>query len=151
MEGELPSSLERKEGSVNTDGPVCPRKESGEWCEANDTESRITTATSVGRLSIATQKIQVRLGTVEMVRWLKTLGAVSEDTSSVPGTHPHQILYFIYIFITYFPQLHFQCYPKSPPYPPPTPLPTHSHFLALALPCTGAYKVCMSKITCNSI
>jgi hypothetical protein len=28
---------------------------------------------------------------------------------------------------------------------PPTPLPTHSHFLALAFPCTGAYKVCMSN------
>jgi hypothetical protein len=28
----------------------------------------------------------------------------------------------ILFFITYFPQLHFQCYPKSPPYPPP-PLP----------------------------
>jgi hypothetical protein len=28
---------------------------------------------------------------------------------------------FIYIFFTmYFPQLHFQCYPKSPQYPPPT-------------------------------
>jgi hypothetical protein len=26
--------------------------------------------------------------------------------------------------------------------PAPTPLPTHSHFLALALPCTGAYKIC---------
>ena len=23
-----------------------------------------------------------------------------------------------FFFITYFPQLHFQCYPKSPPYPP---------------------------------
>jgi hypothetical protein len=32
------------------------------------------------------------------------------------------IYLFIYIFITYLPQLHFQCYPKSPPYPPP-PLP----------------------------
>jgi hypothetical protein len=29
--------------------------------------------------------------------------------------------------------------------PPPTPLPAHSHFLALAFPCTGAYKVCMSN------
>ena len=45
----------------------------------------------------------------------------------------------------YFPHLHFQCYPKSPPYPPPTPLPTHSHFLALAFPCTGAYKVCLTN------
>jgi hypothetical protein len=33
--------------------------------------------------------------------------------------------FLIYFFITYFPQLHFQCYPKSPPYPPPH-FPTHS-------------------------
>jgi hypothetical protein len=29
--------------------------------------------------------------------------------------------------------------------PSPAPLPTHSHFLALAFPCTGAYKVCKTK------
>jgi hypothetical protein len=46
--------------------------------------------------------------------------------------------FFINIFIRYFPHLHFQCYPKSPPYPPPTPLLTHSHFLALAFPYTWA-------------
>jgi hypothetical protein len=34
-------------------------------------------------------------------------------------------LFFWFFFITYFPQLHFQCYPKSPPYPPPH-FPTHS-------------------------
>jgi hypothetical protein len=34
---------------------------------------------------------------------------------------------------------------KVPPTLPPTPLPTHSHFLALAFPCTGAYKVCMTN------
>jgi hypothetical protein len=28
---------------------------------------------------------------------------------------------------------------------PPNPLPTHSHFLALAFPCTGAYKACKSN------
>jgi hypothetical protein len=56
------------------------------------------------------------------------------------------LFFFIFFFITYFPQLHFQCYPKSPPYPsPPTPLTTHSHFLALAFPCTGAYKVWVSN------
>jgi hypothetical protein len=27
-------------------------------------------------------------------------------------------LFLIYIFIRYFPHLHFQCYSKSPPYPP---------------------------------
>jgi hypothetical protein len=52
----------------------------------------------------------------------------------------------LFFFITYFPQLHFQCYPKSPPYPPPH-FPTHSFpfFLALAFPCTGAYTVCVSS------
>jgi hypothetical protein len=54
--------------------------------------------------------------------------------------------YFFSIFIRYLAHLHFQCYTKSPPYPPtPTPLPTHSPFLALAFPCTGAYKVCKSN------
>jgi hypothetical protein len=51
------------------------------------------------------------------------------------------------IFIRYFLYLHFKCYPESPLYPPPhpAPLPTHSHFLALAFPCTGAYNVCKAK------
>jgi hypothetical protein len=50
-------------------------------------------------------------------------------------------------FIRYFLYLHFKCYSESPLYPPPNPdpLPTHSHFLALAFPCTGEYKVCKSK------
>jgi hypothetical protein len=54
--------------------------------------------------------------------------------------------FFFPIFIRYLAHLHFQCYTKSPPYPPtPTPLPAHSPFLALAFPCTGAYKVCVSN------
>jgi hypothetical protein len=54
--------------------------------------------------------------------------------------------FFFPFFIRYLAHLHFQCYTKSPPYPPtPTPLPTHSPFLALALSCTGAYKVCKSN------
>jgi hypothetical protein len=53
---------------------------------------------------------------------------------------------FFPFFIRYLAHLHFQCYTKSPPYPPtPTTLPTHSPFLALAFPCTGAYKVCKSN------
>ena len=53
---------------------------------------------------------------------------------------------FFSIFIRYLAHLHFQCYTKSPPYPPtPTPLPIHSPLLALAFPCTGAYKVCVSN------
>jgi hypothetical protein len=35
--------------------------------------------------------------------------------------------------------------PKVPHTLPTTPLPTHSYFLALAFPCTGAYKVCVSN------
>ena len=31
------------------------------------------------------------------------------------------------------------------PFPHPAPLPTHSRFLVLAFPCTGAYKVCNTK------
>jgi hypothetical protein len=55
-------------------------------------------------------------------------------------------LFFFPFFIRYLTHLHFQCYTKSPPYPPtPTPLPTHSPFLALVFPCTGAYKVCKSN------
>jgi hypothetical protein len=53
---------------------------------------------------------------------------------------------FFKILIRYFLHLHFQCYPKSPPDPPlSTPLPTPSHFLALSLPCTEAYKVCTTN------
>jgi hypothetical protein len=36
-----------------------------------------------------------------------------------------------------------QKFPVPSPYP--APLPTHSHFLALAFPCTGAYKVSKTK------
>jgi hypothetical protein len=54
--------------------------------------------------------------------------------------------FFFPFFIRYLAHLHFQCYTKSPPYPPtPTPLPTHSPPLALAFPCTGAHKVCVSN------
>ena len=43
--------------------------------------------------------------------------------------------------------LHLKSYPESPPIHSPhiAPLPTHSHFWALAFPCTGAYKVCKTK------
>jgi hypothetical protein len=39
----------------------------------------------------------------------------------------HFFFFFLFLFflIRYFPHLHFQCYPKSPPYPPPPHSPTH--------------------------
>jgi hypothetical protein len=54
-------------------------------------------------------------------------------------------LFFWAFLIRYFLHLHFQCYPKSPHTPPPPPTTTHSLFLALAFPCTEAYKVCKTN------
>jgi hypothetical protein len=45
------------------------------------------------------------------------------------------------IFLVYI----FNAIPKVRHTHPPNPLPTHSHFLALGFPCTGAYKVCKSN------
>jgi hypothetical protein len=49
---------------------------------------------------------------------------------------------YFFIIIRYLFHLHFQCYAKSPP---PTRPPTHSHLMALAFPCTEAYKVCTTN------
>jgi hypothetical protein len=56
-------------------------------------------------------------------------------------------VFFNLFLIRYFIYILFKCYPrKFPiPFPRPAPLPTHSHFMALAFPCTGAYKVCNTK------
>jgi hypothetical protein len=67
------------------------------------------------------------------------------SNTSLKDTNEKGLPFSFFFLIRYFPHLHFQCYPKSPPYPPPTPLTTHSPFLALAFPCTGAYKVCKSN------
>jgi hypothetical protein len=67
--------------------------------------------------------------------------------SETKGNQPHFLFFSPQFFIRYFLHLPFKCYLKNPPYPPlpPSPLPTHSHFLALVFPCTGAYKVCKIK------
>jgi hypothetical protein len=53
-----------------------------------------------------------------------------------------ELLFLLGIFFIYI----SNAIPKVPhTLPPPTPLPTHSHFLALAFPCTEAYKVCKTK------
>ena len=77
--------------------------------------------------------------------WIGSWVIQGEQTSK--GHSPWSLIYSVSFFlITYFLQLHFQCYPQSPPpFPPTTPLPTHSHFLALAFLCTGAYKVCLTN------
>jgi hypothetical protein len=58
------------------------------------------------------------------------------------GTEISVFFFFLLgIFFTYI----YNAIPKVAHAPPPTPLPTHSHFLALAFPCTEAYKVCKTK------
>ena len=79
---------------------------------------------------------------------MKMLLVLQPGTSSFYSYKKTKVSVFIFfpIFIRYLTHLHFQCYTKSPPDPPtPTPLPTHSPFFALAFPCTGAYKVCVSN------
>jgi hypothetical protein len=62
-----------------------------------------------------------------------------------------QLFIYLFIYLKKFLLRIFLNYisnaiPKVPhTLPPPTPLPTHSHFLALAFPCTEAYKVCLSN------
>jgi hypothetical protein len=51
------------------------------------------------------------------------------------------VIFLLGIFLVYI----FNAIPKVPHTQPPNPLPTHSPFLALAFPCTGAYKVCESN------
>jgi hypothetical protein len=43
---------------------------------------------------------------------------ISDEKLSGKWRYPSSF-FLIYFFIRYFPRLHFQCYPKSPPYPPP--------------------------------
>jgi hypothetical protein len=55
-------------------------------------------------------------------------------------------LFFFQFFIRYFLHLNLNAIPKVPyTLPHPATLPTYSLFLALAFPCTGAYKVCRTK------
>jgi hypothetical protein len=54
--------------------------------------------------------------------------------------------FFLIFFYYIFSSITFPMLSKKSPIPSPPSLPTHSHFfLALAFPCTGAYKVCLSQ------
>jgi hypothetical protein len=77
-----------------------------------------------------------------------TLPFLFQPDHPVPVFLPPFFFFFLFLFlIGYFLCLHFKCYPKSTLYPAArhAPLPTHSHFLALAFPCTEAYKVCRPR------
>ena len=48
---------------------------------------------------------------------------------------------FFFVIIRYFPRLHFQSYPKGPPYPPPQTQTTPTPIFAQAFPSKGAKKI----------
>jgi hypothetical protein len=82
----------------------------------------------------------------ELVKMLRKKYGRTQRTIRVHMKVTGILFFFFPFFIRYLAHLHFQCYTKSPPYPPtPTPLPAHSPFLALAFPCSGAYKVCVRQ------
>jgi hypothetical protein len=56
------------------------------------------------------------------------------------------IFFFLFFFIRYFPRLHFQCYPRSPPHPPPPlPYPPTPPFWPRRSPVLGHIKFASSK------
>jgi hypothetical protein len=62
------------------------------------------------------------------------------------------LFFFLFLLLFYLLGIFFiyisNAIPKVPDtLPTPTPLPTHSHFLALAFPCTKAYKVCKNNVS----
>jgi hypothetical protein len=70
------------------------------------------------------------------------------DPHGIQGAHllhmhtfQTQMCFFLIILLGIF----FIYISNAIPKVPPTPLPTHSHFLALAFPRTGAYKVYMTN------
>jgi hypothetical protein len=75
--------------------------------------------------------------TVGVEAWLsgRVLACIHEALGST------SFFFLLGIFLVYI----FNAIPKVPHTHPPNPLPTHSPFLALAFPCTGAYKVCKSN------
>jgi hypothetical protein len=75
---------------------------------------------------------------------------VSAEDWDIRGIKPcfpfsHTTAFYLYTLLGIFLIYTSNAIPKVPHTLLPTPLPTHSHFLALAFPCTGAYKVCMTN------
>jgi hypothetical protein len=68
------------------------------------------------------------------------------ETRALGGYWLVHIVFFVFFFYV-FSSITFPMLSQKSPTPslPPTPLPTHSHFLALAFPCTGAYKVYLTN------
>ena len=96
--------------------------------------------------------MRVRVAT--MINHPKTLVIICGSTTVYVNFHSSKrkidvpqtarvTFFFFNIFYYIFSSVTFPMLSQKSPIPPPTSLPTHSHFLALAFPCTGAYKVCI--------
>jgi hypothetical protein len=66
---------------------------------------------------------------------------LSVDGGGIPSTRQNLFFFFNFFLLGIFLVYIFNAIPKVPHTHPLNPLPTHSPFLALAFPCTGAYKV----------
>jgi hypothetical protein len=80
--------------------------------------------------------------------WAHALICINTHTYTCKQTHMHthtHEYFFFFILLGIFLIYISNAIPKVPHTLPPTPLPTHSHILALAFPCTGAYKVYKSN------
>jgi hypothetical protein len=69
---------------------------------------------------------------------------ISPDVQNTPDTILVFLFYYTFLLDIFFIYIS-NAIPKVPYTPSLAPLPTHSHFLALAFPCTGTYKVCNTK------
>ena len=96
--------------------------------------SQPLTVCSLWMTAVGTGSIKVKEGFLDS-QWAITWGFQDKAQQAIPARNFlsfffQNLFIFIYLhfffslifFIMYFPQLHFQCYTKSPPYPPP-PLP----------------------------
>ena len=79
-----------------------------------------------------------------------------ETPSLLPQLIPHELSMVVYLLSFFFfffsPNfllgiffIYISNAISKVPHTPPALLPTHSHFLALVLPCTGAYRICKTK------
>jgi hypothetical protein len=78
--------------------------------------------------------------------FIKKLSAIESDKRKISFLQ-WSLFSFIYLFLLDIFFIYISNVILKVPYtlPRPVALPTHSHFLALAFPCTGAYKVCNTK------
>jgi hypothetical protein len=92
------------------------------------------------RLALPNSTAQLQFLPRALTYWYRTIRITAKSLLAL-------FFFFKDIFFIYISNaiLKVPYYPHTHTPPRPAPLPTHSHFLALAFPCIGAYKVCNTK------